>query len=317
MSAVALSHGVDSRVFRHEALFYEGEGEFVAAVSSFIREGVHAGQPLLVAVPGPKIEKLRWALQGDAAKVRFEDMTDAGRNPGRIISIWRDFAAEHASAPSVRGVGEPVWPDRTPDELVECERHEDLLNVAFADAPIWLVCPYDTTSLRPSVIARATRNHQWTSDGGHGPANASRKPRTKLGDPLEGALSDPPEDATAFEFDADRLGDVRTIAARLAKRHRLGKEAAEGLVLALNEAATNSVRYGEDKGVFRAWATGDSLVCEVRDGGVIGDPLVGRFRPEPTADRGFGLWLANHLCDLVQIRSGPEGSVVRLHMRLP
>jgi hypothetical protein len=31
---------------------------------------------------------------------------------------------------------------------------------------------------------------------------------------------------------------------------------------------------------------------------------------------GYGLWLANQLCDLVQVRSFPTGSAVRLHMRL-
>jgi anti-sigma regulatory factor (Ser/Thr protein kinase) len=317
MSAVALSHGVESRVFRHEALFYAGDGEFVTAVSSFIREGVHAGEPVLVMVPGPKIEMLRWSLQGDAANIRFEDMTEVGRNPGRVISIWRDFAAEHRSAPNIRGVGEPAWPGRTADELVECERHEDLLNLAFADAPLWLLCPYDTTTLDPSVIAEATRTHHRTGDGRRRVANAPIRLRAEIGDPLQGAWANPPDDASYVPFDGDSLGNVRAAVTRLAERHGLGKEAREGLVLALNEVATNSVRYGGGQGELRAWTTTDSLVCEVRDGGVIPDPLVGRFRPDPTADRGFGLWLANHLCDLVQIRSSATGSVVRLHMRLP
>ena len=30
---------------------------------------------------------------------------------------------------------------------------------------------------------------------------------------------------------------------------------------------------------------------------------------------GRGVWLANQLCDLVQIRSGAAGTVVRLHAR--
>ncbi|HYJ77750.1 MAG TPA: sensor histidine kinase, partial [Actinomycetes bacterium] len=32
---------------------------------------------------------------------------------------------------------------------------------------------------------------------------------------------------------------------------------------------------------------------------------------------GRGLWLANQLCNLVQIRSGAAGTTVRLHARLP
>lgn len=317
MSAVALSHGVESRVFRHEALFYAGDGEFVTTVSSFVREGVHAGEPVLVLVPGPKIEMLRWALQDDAAIVRFADMTEMGRNPGRVISIWRDFAAEHRTAANIRGVGEPVWPGRTADELIECERHEELLNLAFADAALWLLCPYDTTTLDPSVIGEATRTHQRTADGRLRAARGPIPLRADIGDPLQGALADPPEGAASVAFDGDGLGTVRAAVTDLAEQHGLGKEAREGLVLALNEVATNSVRYGGGHGELRTWVTDDFLVCEVRDGGVIGDPLVGRFRPDPTADSGFGLWLANHLCDLVQIRSGRAGSVVRLHVRLP
>ncbi|HEX2267101.1 MAG TPA: sensor histidine kinase [Actinomycetota bacterium] len=316
MSAIALSHGVESRVFRHEALFYAGEGEFVTAVSSFVREGLSADEPVLVVVPGPKLEMLRWSLQDDASNVRFEDMTEVGKNPGRIISLWSDFAADHASAPAIRGVGEPIWAGRTPEELTESERHEGLLNVAFAEVPIWLMCPYDTTTLDPPVIAEATRNHQWTADGQRRHAAPARL-RRHIPDPLQGALADPPEGAVHVQFHEATLGNVRTVVTDLTEQHGLTKEAREGLVLALNEVATNSVRYGGGKGELRAWATDDSLVCEVRDGGVIEDPLVGRLRPDPTADRGFGLWLANHLCDLVQIRSGATGSVVRLHMRLP
>ena len=36
------------------------------------------------------------------------------------------------------------------------------------------------------------------------------------------------------------------------------------------------------------------------------DPLLGRLAPQPASASGRGLWLANHLCDLVQIRSSHE-----------
>lgn len=38
----------------------------------------------------------------------------------------------------------------------------------------------------------------------------------------------------------------------------------------------------------------------------------------PTAEEigGRGLWLVNHLCGLVQIRSSAGGTVVRLHLAL-
>ena len=34
----------------------------------------------------------------------------------------------------MRGIGEPIWADRRPDELDECQLHESLINLAFAGA---------------------------------------------------------------------------------------------------------------------------------------------------------------------------------------
>jgi hypothetical protein len=34
-------------------------------------------------------------------------------------------------------------------------------------------------------------------------------------------------------------------------------------------------------------------------------------------DGGRGLWMVNQLCDLVQLRSFPDGAAVRVHMYLP
>ena len=49
----------------------------------------------------------------------------------------------------------------------------------------------------------------------------------------------------------------------------------------------------------------------------IDDPLAGRQRPPAESANGRGLWLANQLCDLTQLRSGEDGTVLRLHMAVP
>jgi anti-sigma regulatory factor (Ser/Thr protein kinase) len=84
-------------------------------------------------------------------------------------------------------------------------------------------------------------------------------------------------------------------------------------VLAVHEIAANSIRHGGGRGTLRVWRDGGSLVCEIRDRGHIRDPLVGRTRPLPNATGGRGLWIANQICDLVQIRSTAAGTVVRVH----
>ena len=53
----------------------------------------------------------------------------------------------------------------------------------------------------------------------------------------------------------------------------------------------------------------------MRDRGRFEDPLAGRRRPSGAQVGGYGLWLANQVCDLVQLRSHEDGSTVRVHMR--
>ena len=58
------------------------------------------------------------------------------------------------------------------------------------------------------------------------------------------------------------------------------------------------------------------MLIEFEDRGTIDEPLAGRLRPTPTQQGGRGLWLANQLCDLVQIRSSELGTTVRLQAAL-
>ena len=91
----------------------------------------------------------------------------------------------------------------------------------------------------------------------------------------------------------------------------------EEFQLAVSEIAANSVRHAGGMGLLRVSTEASSVVAEVRDPGRIADPLAGRQRPEIDQVGGYGLWIANQLCDLMQIRSFDDGNVVRLHMRRP
>ena len=81
----------------------------------------------------------------------------------------------------------------------------------------------------------------------------------------------------------------------------------------MHEVAVNSVEHGGGSGDIRVWEEPGALVVELRDGRHIADPLVGRQLPSWDDAGGRGLWLANQLCDLVQIRSRPTGTVVRIY----
>jgi anti-sigma regulatory factor (Ser/Thr protein kinase) len=243
-------------------------------------------------------------------------MAEVGRNPARIIPAWREFVADHAAdGRRLRGVGEPIWAQRGPNELVECERHEALLNLAFAGSPAWwLMCPYDTQTLPQSVVEEAERNHPFVMDGRGRRVSPTFRDLHVGGGPFDSALPEPSGVPEGMSFGEGQLSAVRNFVATRAAAHGLDAGRTNDLVFAVNEVATNSLRHGGGRGTLRVWREGGSVLCEVRDRGLIQDPLVGRHRPTADQEGGLGLWLANQMCDLVQLRTLPGGSVVRLHV---
>ena len=301
--------------FRHIALMYAGLADFVEQNGAFLREGIEREEPTLVMVGPEKIEALRDDLGDDAHRVYFIDMTKAGRNPAWIIPAWREFANGHPDR-RLRGIGEPIWAGRTPDELVECQRHESLLNHAFADADgFTLLCPYDTDALSEAVIEEARRSHPCLAHAGEERASDSYRGVDACATPFAEPLPEPETVVHGLPFNADTIESVRRSVARHAEREGLPSVRRDDLVLAVNEIASNSVRHGGGYGRLRVWTEDESVVCEVRDRGAILEPLAGRERPRPGQPDGYGLWLAHQVCDLVQVRALPRGGAVRLHMR--
>jgi anti-sigma regulatory factor (Ser/Thr protein kinase) len=302
--------------FRHEALFYAGDEEFIARSLSLIRDSVAAGEPILVAVSKARIEALQAALDGQTQGVHFADMARLGQNPARIIPAWREFvAARGASRRPLRGIGEPIWPGRSDAELVECHQHETLLNLAFADAPaFWLICPYDTEALDAEVVAEAHRTHPFIVQGDAiERSDAYLRPGQGPG-PFDGALPSPAGRFEEVAFGVEDVRELRGFVSEHARSAGLDADRTKDFVLAVSELATNSVVHGGGGGVVRFWREPDAVLCEVRDPGRFDEPLLGRRQPTTRHRDGRGLWLVNQLCDLVQMRSSPAGSVVRLHM---
>jgi anti-sigma regulatory factor (Ser/Thr protein kinase) len=134
---------------------------------------------------------------------------------------------------------------------------------------------------------------------------------------LSGApLPEPSAVDVEFDFDLSMLSEVRAVVRARAGELGLTPDRVAGLELAASEVATNSVSYGGGHGRLRCWVDNVDFICELRDAGRIQEPLVGRVRPRPGQSSGYGLWLAQQLCDLVQIRSGARGTVVRLLQHL-
>ena len=302
--------------FRHEALFYAGLDGFVEGTSAFVKEGLEAEEPTLVLAGARKLAALRADLGADADLVEFADMDGIGLNPARIIPAWVDFLAR--SAPDgrrVRGIGEPIGSDRSSDELVECQRHESLLNVAFADSPgWWLLCPYDVGELSNDVLDEARRSHPYAwQDGVHTDSSTYRDLETAAM-PFDVPLSARPDSDQLIILDVSNLHHIRDVVGRAARTHGLDEARTADLVLSVNEVAGNSLRHSGGSGSLRIWSADRMLICEIEDSGRIDKPLAGRERPLTDRESGFGLWLVNQLCDLVQVRTFEQGTVIRLHM---
>lgn len=303
--------------FQHEAFFYGDLDEFLGRTVPFLREALEGGEPALVAVSRLRIDALRDELGSDGEQVQFDDMEALGSNPARIIPFWHRFLEERGGLDRpIRGIGEPVWPGRSAAEIDECQRHESLLNYAFWDGPAWrLLCPYDSSELEDEVLEAAHGSHAIVSGSGSCPDRWSgAAPDLHSISPFAGALPQRAPEATVFDFDRSLLHEARVLVASEAERMGLSSERGFDLIAAVGELTANSVRHGGGEGVLSIWRGSGSVIVEVKDDGVIEEPLAGRRRPSSSQDGGRGLWMINQLCDFVQVRSDEHGTAVRVWM---
>jgi len=174
-----------------------------------------------------------------------------------------------------------------------------------------------TESLPSPVLDEAKRNHPHVVEGNERRESTVYRGLEEVARPFDDPLPEPGGAPVVHAFgpDAGSLPAIRRQVSDAADVFGLDPTRVGDLVLVVNEVVTNSLRHGGGSGAVRMWEEDTSLICEVSDAGRIDDPLVGRGKPPPDRGSGFGLWLANQLCDLVQIRSFSTGSVVRLHVR--
>lgn len=297
--------------FVHPALFYRGTAQYLEGTVPFIREGLAAGEPVALAVPGPNLRLLLTELGTDAERVRMLDMTRAGRNPGRIIpNVLRTFADAHPSR-RVRIVGEHLWTGRAVREYPACAHHEVLINLALAGRAVTMLCPYDVDRVGPQTLIDAEANHSTLIDAKGIRVSAGFAPGHFMADDELWASGVGP----GFAFTATNQVLAGQFACDHALRLGLAGDYAE-LKLIIGELVARSLVYGGGSGVLRIWAERGYLVCEVRHAGQLAEPPTGRVLVDPRRPEGRGLLLINHLSDLVQQHSCAQGTATRVYLRL-
>jgi anti-sigma regulatory factor (Ser/Thr protein kinase) len=297
----------------HVAVFYRTASSYARQVGDFVRAGLPAAEPTVVAAPGPLALILRDELGDDARVVTFADTATAGGAPGRAISAIQAFIGAHDGTP-VRYVREPVRRPRTEAQIRETLRTEVLINVAFAGRPLHVLCPYDAAALDPQVLIGAEQAHPALMVDGavrDSPAFTRSQAWPELDEPLAPA----PATADVLIYQDDP-GEARRFVRQRARTAGLPDLKITDLVLAVGELAANTLRHTRGPGTVRVWRAGREVICELADKGFIRDPLAGRLCPEADAGRGHGLWVVHQVCDLVEMRTNGSGTTFRLHMGL-
>lgn len=300
----------------HPALLYQGIDAFLAVMVPLVREGLEAGQPVVVAVGSDELGALREAIGAEQRGVRWLDTRDWHPHPASRLRAFHELVTDELAggAPRLRLVGEPVWPDGPPEHVLEWERYESVLNEVLAPYPVTLICTYDTSRLDPAIAASARRTHPVVWNGQDEPSDAFVPPAELLRR-RNAAVPSPPRGA-AVMASPDDLAVARGFIESEAERAGLPADAAMDLLIAANEILTNAAAHaGGAVGVW-VWVEGGRFMCQVEDRGPgIDDPLAGYLPPDHVASGGRGLWIARQLVDLLQIAPAEPGTRVRLHAR--
>lgn len=304
--------------FRHDALLYRSDEAFLHGLLPFLEEGVENDRPTVALVRRDQEPILREGLGPRARLVRFIPSEDWYRRPVRTIAGYR------------RLVTEMQQPDRGPAHIVgevhfgetelerrEWVRYESVLNWAFADLDVHIVCPYDVRTLPDEVVDASARTHrrllgeegQVRHDGYVDPEEFLRQER-----------SVPPPDGRCLATEVTGIEMLAVL------RHRLGEvmgslgvegDRREDFLLAVNEIVTNAVLHGGGAAEVVVGRSDGLLVCEVSDRGRgIDSPLVGYLPPPPNQLGGRGIWVTRQLVDGVDLIGSEGGTTVRLALRL-
>lgn len=296
----------------NEALLYHDEEQLGHVLRSFVADGHATGEPVLAALPAHNVAVLLRALGPLTRDVRFEDMAVVGHNPNCVLGLYQEWIDAHDGP--VRMIGELIWPGRSYAEVVECLRHEALVNHALADCAASILCPFDAERLDPQTLLGAELTHPSLVEG-----DGSRRPSSRYGEPIElyaGRLwpqAEPTPPVSEIGFSGD-LHFLREAVASDPVAATLSPERRADLVFVVNEVATNAVRHGDGVCTTRVWRDRHTVVAELSCTSRL-DAAAGRLPPSPDALAGRGLWLVNQLCDLVELRSAEGGTTVRLHVR--
>jgi DNA-binding GntR family transcriptional regulator/anti-sigma regulatory factor (Ser/Thr protein kinase) len=301
--------------FSHGAAIYAAEEEYLAVAAPFVEQGIKDDERVLAVTPRRNFDLLTGVLGRRATEVEFHDAGDWYQHPSHTLLAYERYI-RYADRDRVRILAEPVWDGLSSAAMTEWTRYESIVNVEFALSPVAFLCPYDARALPDAILAGARRTHpELHSAGAVSRSAAFTDARTLSGELDRVGLGEPEGPVTEHPVTHDLRG-VREFAIEQAHRAGVPPKRLLDALLSVQELAGNVVAHGPGTGTVRSWISDGELIYEVRDDGPgLADPLTGHLTVDPGV-RGEprGLWIARLLCDLVEVRSGGGGLVVRLHV---
>ncbi len=300
--------------FRHRAICYRTEDELVDTLVPLLSAAVEAGEAVFAVLDPSSRRAVRDRLGPAAGEVNFADPVEVYGYSGQTTAATRAEQLRGLTAGGRRAtvVGQHSASFDGPGGAYWCEV-DAALNVALADLPVTVLCPYPITVVSERIAMAVRWNHaELLLDGDLQPNPALRAPADVLGD-----VPPPPAPrlgpaAEEVRFDESGLRRVRAAAERHGGSVGLDVERVRSLVLAVSELASNSIEHGAGYGTVRWWVSSDRVVAEVHDPGTLDDALPGMRPPELTGARGRGVWLARQLCDVVHMWTSADGTRVRV-----
>ena len=148
-------------LLQHSVLPYSTDADFVDASAPFLTAGVERGEAVMAVTVRSRITRLRRALGADAERVVFADSIRWYSSPPAALDGYRTFLQDSVRAGHVwvRILGEPVWRERSAQEIRAWTRYESLLNLVFGASPATVMCPYNASALGAGITADALCTH--------------------------------------------------------------------------------------------------------------------------------------------------------------
>jgi hypothetical protein len=245
--------------YRHAALLFRSDEEFLARALPFLEEGLSAGEAGLVVCAEEHNAQLARALPDDAHVLVLP--RDAVYTRAAHVGVTYERLVHRLLAEGARGtrlVSEPAY-GSDPHAWEAWATFESVSNVTLAALRLSSVCGYDVRELSASMVRDVRRAHpHLLTEDGPAVSGAYVPPADLLGtappppDPLEAT---PP--SLDLESITDRAavvrarGLVRAVVGAACPDTRVGGE----FVGAVAEVVTNAFRYGGPPVHVRVWTT--------------------------------------------------------------